>query len=124
MRPKCHVRGMRFHFKRMLITRLGQKTLVLNMLLIGYNFLSLFNMIMVSLPKYQKVLQKMAKSLLTYSSLKISSISEFEKKINKMTIFVFLFVMISSAIGIYCYSNLNLWLFVILIRFVYTRKQD
>ena len=27
MQPKCHVRGLRFHFKRMLITRLSQYTL-------------------------------------------------------------------------------------------------
>ena len=29
MRPKCHVRWLRFHFKRMLITGLGQQTLLL-----------------------------------------------------------------------------------------------
>ena len=69
MRPKCHVRGLRFTFKHMLITGLGQKTLVLNIFLFGKKFLSLFNMIMVSLPKYQKVLEELAELLLIYSPL-------------------------------------------------------
>ena len=36
MRPKCHVRWLRFHFKRMLITGLGQQTLPIRMVMLYF----------------------------------------------------------------------------------------